>query len=656
MAEAAAAHPDDEQHRRREEEIERWMLEQEAQEEENEERAGEGAEAAGHLPEDDAEDAAAAPGEEGQRAAEEEPLLLPPPPPPISPQHRPSFSLLSYRPASLLAFVGLLYYALRTRRQYYLAAVYLSSSKWAYAVTGNAILALALIVFDGTVKLFLKGLRPHEAESLQDFVRWNVTETCLALTMFRHELAVATGLQFVALITVKCWHHVAAQREQHWRLTEEAVTGRWPYIRHIRLLLFLVFLQMLDLAALQHTVAHLMETGPTVGILFAFEAAIMLVSAWSHILLWHLHVVDSAINFGHDCEWKWACRLLHPWKECKATLTFAVELQAQAVQFIFYSTFFAIVLTYYGMPINLFREVYMSFARLKERLTAFLKYRHLMASMNRFQNATDDELEQAGRTCIICRDEMSTADCKRLPVCQHLFHKSCLREWLVQQQSCPTCRADIAAMEAQERARNAAAQAADERGVGAAAAGEGEAAAPGEPPAGEGEPQQEENAAAAPLLPTDDDSQQQPPPAEHPPSAAAHAASPPPPPPSLEPETTDLATTRSSSRLDKYKTMRFRPKLDFSPALYRVVARTGADVYAQSSLENGWPSPSLRIARTVEVDQLVLCRDQQSYQMPDGATVVLLHAPDGWIRDDAVEKVCELQRSESGQWVLGSNR
>lgn len=65
--------------------------------------------------------------------------------------------------------------------------------------------------------------------------------------------------------------------------------------------------------------------------------------------------------------------------------------------------------------------------------------------------------------------------CKKLPGCGHAFHTHCLREWLVQQQTCPTCRADIAANEARakkqrerERAAAAAAAAADERGEEAA--------------------------------------------------------------------------------------------------------------------------------------------------------------------------------------------
>jgi len=82
----------------------------------------------------------------------------------------------------------------------------------------------------------------------------------------------------------------------------------------------------------------------------------------------------------------------------------------------------------------------------------------LTSNMNtRFESvASEEELETAGGTCIICRDRMEVkgihGDCKKLPMCGHTFHKHCLREWLVQQQSCPTCRGDIQANEARARA------------------------------------------------------------------------------------------------------------------------------------------------------------------------------------------------------------
>lgn len=147
----------------------------------------------------------------------------------------------------------------------------------------------------------------------------------------------------------------------------------------------------------------------------------MLTSVVSNVLLWHLHALDGLMHFIHEQTdpSRSMHRWIHPWKDHKATLVFAVEVQAQAAKFLFYLTFFAIVMTYYGLPINLIREVYISFQALKQRLVAFKTYRQLMASMNRFQSPTIEELEEE-HTCIICRDEMTVETSKRLPGCGHM--------------------------------------------------------------------------------------------------------------------------------------------------------------------------------------------------------------------------------------------
>lgn len=57
---------------------------------------------------------------------------------------------------------------------------------------------------------------------------------------------------------------------------------------------------------------------------------------------------------------------------------------------------------------------------------------------DRFPDASPEELNASDATCIICREEMTTA--KKLR-CGHLFHVHCLRSWLERQNTCPTCRA-----------------------------------------------------------------------------------------------------------------------------------------------------------------------------------------------------------------------
>lgn len=95
-----------------------------------------------------------------------------------------------------------------------------------------------------------------------------------------------------------------------------------------------------------------------------------------------------------------------------------------------------------------------------KRLTALLKYRQALRDMNRYPDATAEELGRED-TCIICREEMRPWDPnagqlerhrpKKLP-CGHILHFGCLKSWLERQQVCPTCRSSVVA---EQQPRNA---------------------------------------------------------------------------------------------------------------------------------------------------------------------------------------------------------
>lgn len=447
---------------------------------------------------------------------------------------------LHYARLSILAAFLLIHHTLRTRQQVYLALVYLQSSKLAYIVLGNAVIASATGIFSVVTNTFLDGgLRANEREAIGEQIRWNLTETCLALTIFRTELDVATALMFLVLVLAKCLHWSVELRGGHLRMTEEVFVyphadedeedghggdgaaarthakparpwhQRLPRLRlaHLRFYSLVNILLVLDIAAVAYCAVAVADQGPSVHILFGFEAAILLSSALSCLGSYHLHVVDGCV--GALCHWvegehhhhavgglapdaddadnndggtttaaappppaSLARRLMdliaNPWRDRRATLGFAVELQAQTAKFLFYLFFFAIVFTYYGMPINIFREVYVSYQQLRRRLAAFNKYRRLTHNMDaRFESITDEEeLERVGKICIICRDAMAVGQAKKLG-CGHAFHAHCLREWLVQQQTCPTCRGDILASEARVKAARVREE--EERRVGAQA-------------------------------------------------------------------------------------------------------------------------------------------------------------------------------------------
>ena len=55
--------------------------------------------------------------------------------------------------------------------------------------------------------------------------------------------------------------------------------------------------------------------------------------------------------------------------------------------------------------------------------------------------------------CSICLSEFEKDDVlKRIPACNHEFHKSCIEQWLCQHTSCPMCRVEIGS-EPQDRGR-----------------------------------------------------------------------------------------------------------------------------------------------------------------------------------------------------------
>jgi E3 ubiquitin-protein ligase synoviolin len=245
-----------------------------------------------------------------------------------------------------------------------------------------------------------------------------------------------------------------------------------------------ILLLLCDVYPIFFSVKEFMDKGPGVHILFGFECSLLLVSSVSNIALHWMHIIDGLVTvLQHLCLEKenntgvledkneheiplsakksiynyLSQMLIASWLENRATLTFAVELTADAAKFLFYLLFFFAVYSFYGVPLNIVREIYSSFVKLRQRLLAFSSYHRLTRSMNKHFSTitTEEELDTAGRTCIICRDRMevtgTNGGCKELPACQHVFHKHCLRQWLVQQQTCPTCRREILSRKSDSR-------------------------------------------------------------------------------------------------------------------------------------------------------------------------------------------------------------
>ena len=122
--------------------------------------------------------------------------------------------------------------------------------------------------------------------------------------------------------------------------------------------------------------------------------------------------------------------------------------------------FFTVLMTFYGIPIHIMRDLFMSVRSLIKRINDFIQYRNATRDMNtRYPDATQEDLSR-DNICIVCREEMrpwtqpgvdgvqsgrrmdERQRPKKLP-CGHILHFSCLRSWLERQQMCPTCRRPV---------------------------------------------------------------------------------------------------------------------------------------------------------------------------------------------------------------------
>uniref|UniRef100_A0A8P4KU25 RING-type domain-containing protein n=1 Tax=Dicentrarchus labrax TaxID=13489 RepID=A0A8P4KU25_DICLA len=89
----------------------------------------------------------------------------------------------------------------------------------------------------------------------------------------------------------------------------------------------------------------------------------------------------------------------------------------------------------------IFMQLRYLFHEVQRRVRRHKNYLRVINNMEaRFAVATAEELAVNDDDCAICWDAMLTA--RKLP-CGHLFHNSCLRSWLEQDTSCPTCRTSL---------------------------------------------------------------------------------------------------------------------------------------------------------------------------------------------------------------------
>ncbi|KID89071.1 RING finger protein [Metarhizium guizhouense ARSEF 977] len=381
--------------------------------------------------------------------------------------------------------------AFQQRANFYSAMVYLAQSNFCLLALVNFSLLLYSSFIYGLTKLCFGTLRAVEVEQLTERAWFAITETCLAMTIFREEIGAWFLVMFTSLVTGKVWGWIGDGRVEF--LEQQPPAN--PRLFHVRLSVSLAISFIYDIWILKYTVDTVIQQArPNMMVMFLFEFAVLATCSWRTAVRYILSIAEQNIVKAQTkkrlIERRQEIRrqreaLIREREQAAATgqeppqdqeplpreedidemdievpgwtskgeWVLWLDLVTDMIKLGIYIAFFFMLLRFYGLPIHIMRDLFITSRDFIKRLNALLRYRRAIQEMNRYPDATLEELSQEN-TCIICREEMRPWDPvnhpgaidrvrpKKLP-CGHVLHLGCLKSWLERQQVCPTCRSPV---------------------------------------------------------------------------------------------------------------------------------------------------------------------------------------------------------------------
>lgn len=319
------------------------------------------------------------------------------------------------------------------------------------------------------------------------------------MSTFRDEFGVWFLIMFVSLFIGKLWGWLAEGRIE--ALEQQPPAN--PRLFHTRLISSLTLYVLFAVEMFRYCLDTVFyDARPGVMVMFVFEFAIISISAASTVLRYALWAWEHGIIKKQTKERKEALKqaireraqtqisgegdessgapaaelqteeevdeedIEVPGWEAKGSWLFALDIGTDFLKLVAYMAFFTILTVFYGIPIYIIRDMYLTLRSFTKRVSDYIRYQQATRDMHaRYPDATAQELEP-DNTCIVCREEMRPWHAmdaqargavdplahsvnerhrpKKLP-CGHILHFGCLRSWLERQQACPICRRSVLA-------------------------------------------------------------------------------------------------------------------------------------------------------------------------------------------------------------------
>lgn len=147
----------------------------------------------------------------------------------------------------------------------------------------------------GLQRLLFGPLRPSEIEQLYEKSWYAVTETCLAMTIFRDEVGGWFLVMFVSLLIGKVWGWIGEGRVE---ILEQQPPVN-PRLFHARLSISLILSSLFEMLMLRYSVhTVLLQARPNMMVMFAFEFAVLTVTSLSTAARYLISLHESSLIRG----------------------------------------------------------------------------------------------------------------------------------------------------------------------------------------------------------------------------------------------------------------------------------------------------------------------------------------------------------------------
>ncbi len=144
----------------------------------------------------------------------------------------------------------------------------------------------------GLQRLCYGALRPIEIEQLYEKAWFAITETCLAMTIFREEVGAWFLVMFVALLTGKVWGWIGDGRVE---VLEQQPPAN-PRLFHIRLTVSLGMSVLYDLWLMNYTINTVIQQArPNMMVMFLFEFAILTTSSFATAFRYCISLIEAKV-------------------------------------------------------------------------------------------------------------------------------------------------------------------------------------------------------------------------------------------------------------------------------------------------------------------------------------------------------------------------